>query len=97
MMKARSLLLRRTVRWRFWMEAGLSTLSVGLVVLTLVVPDWIEAIFGIDPDQHSGSVEWAIVGSLLVAALVAGGLAGREWRRPRLAVRPEGPATSLTH
>jgi len=47
-----------------------------LAVLTLVVHDWIEAVFGVDPDGGSGLVEAAIVVTLFVvsAALAADGI-----------------------
>jgi hypothetical protein len=65
-----------------WIETGLSVLSGAALTLTLAVPDWIEAVFGVDPDQSSGVLEWCIVGGLLVATLAFGFLARREWRRP---------------
>jgi hypothetical protein len=37
-------------------------------VLTIVWPDWIEALTGYDPDQHNGTVEWLIVIALLSTA-----------------------------
>jgi hypothetical protein len=87
---ARSSLLRRSFRrnaakrgTRFWLEAGLSGVSFALFVLTLVVPDWIEAVFRVSPDEHSGSLEWAIDGVLLAAAVTAGMLARLDWQRPR--------------
>ena len=55
-----------------------------LFVLTLVVPDWIEAVFRVDPDHSSGTLEWVIVAGLLVATLALSLLARREWRRPAL-------------
>jgi hypothetical protein len=36
-------------------------------VLTFAWRDWIEAIFRVDPDRHSGALEWAIVAVLLAA------------------------------
>src|SRR2546423_929222 len=42
------------VRTRFWIEAGLASLTTLLLLLTLVRRDWIEAMFGIDPDNYSG-------------------------------------------
>ena len=49
------------VRRRFWIEAGLGTASFVLLVLTLIWHDWIEIVFGVDPDQRSGFAEWLIV------------------------------------
>jgi hypothetical protein len=56
-----------------------------LLVLTLVWKDWIEIVFDVDPDRHSGSLEWLIVVAL-AATTISLVIAGRsEWRRPRLA------------
>jgi hypothetical protein len=69
-------------RRRFWIETGLGVLSGAAVMLTLVVPDWIEAVFGVDPDHSSGALEWRIVAVPLVATIAFGLVARREWRRP---------------
>jgi hypothetical protein len=69
------------LRRRFWPEAGLSVITALLFLLTLVKRDWIEALFGIDPDSHNGSVEFMIVGGLLVVAIALVSLASYEWRR----------------
>jgi hypothetical protein len=86
----RSSLLRRSFRrgaasptTRFRLEVSLSGVSFALFVLTLVAPDWIEAVFRVSPDAHSGSLEWAIDGLLLAAAVTAGMLARLDWQRPR--------------
>lgn len=94
--KVRSLLLRPSSRARFWMGAGLSVASVVLLVLTLFVPDWIEAVFRIDPDRRNGSLEWALDGVLLAIAVAAGVLARIEWRRQALHARAE-PISSPPH
>jgi hypothetical protein len=73
--------MRQRPRRRYWIEAGLGTLSGILFLLTLMVPDWIEEVFRVDPDQHSGSLEWAIVAVLAVTTVVSSLLARREWRR----------------
>jgi hypothetical protein len=72
----------RTLRMRFWLEAILGVISAALLVLTLLVPDWIEAVFGIEPDEGNGSLEWAIAGGLLAVTIAASALARIEWRRP---------------
>jgi DMSO/TMAO reductase YedYZ heme-binding membrane subunit len=68
------------LRVRFWTEAALAALSGVLFVMTIFWKDWIEAVFGVDPDRHSGSLEWAIVAVLLVVTLLFGLLARAEWR-----------------
>jgi hypothetical protein len=76
------------LRVRFWTEAALAALSGVLFVVTIFWKDWIEAVFGVGPDRHSGSLEWAIVAVLLVVTLLFGLLARAEWRR--LAPTAEG-------
>ena len=71
----------RTVRIRFWIEAALALLAAGLFVLTLISREWIELLFGADPDRGDGSLEWTIVAVLLVATAVFAWLARVEWRR----------------
>lgn len=84
----------RTLRIRFWLEACLGVLSAALLLLTLLVPDWIEAVFGIEPDEGTGSLEWAIVGALLVATVAASALARLEWRR-RLSAGPSHGSSGI--
>ena len=52
-----------------------------VAVLTLAWRDWIETVFGVDPDHGNGSLEWVVVAVLAIVtvALVAG--ARVEWRR----------------
>jgi len=66
---------------RFWIEATLAALTAFLFLLTLVWKEWIEAVFRGDPDGGDGSLEWAIVGGLLVVSLAFAALARAEWRR----------------
>ncbi|GGS83453.1 MULTISPECIES: ABC transporter permease [Streptomyces] len=69
------------VRMRFWAETGLGGLSGLLFLATLLRPDWIELVFGVDPDAGSGAVEWLVVAvTALVTALCVLG-ARLEWRR----------------
>jgi hypothetical protein len=66
---------------RFWFESGLALLAAGLAVLTLLFRDWVELVFEFDPDRHSGSFEWSIVGASSLLAVVFALLARVEWRR----------------
>ncbi len=54
-----------------------------LAVLTLLVPDWIEAVFGVEPDGSSGAAEWLIVTAFGLVALVLAALSARTWRSAR--------------
>jgi hypothetical protein len=73
-------------RLRFWVESSVAGAALLLALLTLVWRDWIEAIFGVDPDNHSGEFEWLIVAVLLVVAVAMTITAHFEWRRLKLAV-----------
>ena len=76
--------MRKALRPLFWLETGMATMTAILFVITLVWRDWIEIVFGVDPDKSNGSLEWLIVGALLVVTLVLFTLAGFEWRRARI-------------
>jgi hypothetical protein len=73
--------MSRRVRSRFCSSWGLASLTGVLFLITLVSRDWIEAVFGSDPDRHSGSLEWGIVLGLLALTVLAAGTAYAEWRR----------------
>jgi hypothetical protein len=70
-------------RQRFWLEIVMATATGVLFVLTLVWRNWMETVFKVDPDHHSGSLErWIVVG-LLAVTLVLSALARNEWRKVR--------------
>jgi uncharacterized membrane protein YccC len=71
----------RRLPTRFWVEIGLALFSATLLALTLVMPDWLEVLFGLAPDAGDGSVEWGMAITLAIATLVLFGWAGRTWRR----------------
>ena len=73
--------VKRRLRTRFFIEIGLGLTSAVLSLLTFVKRDWIEALFGIDPDHGNGIVEWLIVGGFLFTTLTLFSLAQYEWRR----------------
>ena len=73
------------MRKRFYIEAALAGATFVLAVVTLINREWIEAVFGVDPDHGNGSLEWIMVGVLAVATVVFGLLAFSERRRASLA------------
>ncbi len=78
--------MRNALRRRFWLETGLAIVTGILFVITLVQRDWIEVVFGVDPDRRSGALEWLVVGALLVATITLFLLASYEWRKARTAI-----------
>jgi hypothetical protein len=80
--------MESNVRSRFWFESVLALLCGVLAVVTLVWRDWVEALTGVDPDRHSGALEWAIVASMFMLMVVILCAAGIEWRRARAGVIP---------
>jgi len=67
-------------KFRARLEMAVALCAGFLGILTIFWHDWIEAMTGWDPDQHSGRVEWAVVAGLLVIAVVLGLLARRHWK-----------------
>ena len=65
---------------RYRLEAGLALVAALLAGFTAIWRDWIEAVFRVDPDAHSGATEWAIVGILILSAVALGLVARREFR-----------------
>jgi hypothetical protein len=74
--------VNKNSRGRFWVDISLASFSGLLLLMTAVLPDWLELAAGWDPDRHDGSVERVIVGGgLLLATVLLGGRAVMEWRR----------------
>lgn len=69
------------LRRRFWPEMVLGIVTAILTVVTLIQRNWIEVLFGVDPDQGNGTMEWFIVAGLAVATVALFALATHEWRR----------------
>jgi hypothetical protein len=73
--------LRRQLPQRFWVEAAFGVISTVLLVLTFVVPNWIELLFRVTPDAGNGSTEWGLAFSLAAVSVVMFAFAGRTWRK----------------
>ncbi|MBK3635790.1 ABC transporter permease [Streptomyces sp. MBT97] len=71
----------KPVRSRFWVETALGTVSGLLFVVTLVRRDWIELVFGVEPDAGSGAVEWLVVAVTALVTVLCALAARTEWRR----------------
>jgi hypothetical protein len=76
-------------RRRLRLEAALAVAGLVLGVLALVWPEWIEAVFRIDPDAGSGALEWATAGVLLLVAAAAALAARSDLRALRTASVPD--------
>ena len=69
------------VRTRFWVESILAIVTAAMFIVTLVSRDWIEEVFGVEPDAGNGSLEWLLVAVLLAISVLAFLAARVEWRR----------------
>lgn len=79
---------RRFLRRLPSVELGCAVVAAVLFVVTALWKDWIEILFGVDPDAGSGALEWLIPTLFLVAALLLSVSAGRRLRRYRTHPRP---------
>jgi hypothetical protein len=50
-----------------------------LTILTLLVPDWLEVVFKVEPDGGNGSLEWLIVAGMALVTLAFAVDAQRTW------------------
>jgi hypothetical protein len=81
-------------RVRIWVETIIGLAAAVLAIVTIFWKDWLEAVFGWDPDRHSGSTKWLIVLSLAVLAAILLPLA--RWERRRMARLGRSPSPSVT-
>ena len=75
------------LRHRFWIEILLGSATGVLAIVTLIWHDWIEIIFGVDPDKGNGSAEWLVVALLMIVTVTLAFAARLEWHRARLVQR----------
>jgi hypothetical protein len=66
---------------RLLLELVSAVVSLTLLFVTLAWRDWIEVIFGFDPDHGRGSLEWGVVLGLLAITLGFSVVARLEWQR----------------
>lgn len=70
----------KRLKIRARLEFAAAVLAAILGMLTSFGRDWIEALTGWDPDQHSGGGEWIIVPLLLMVSVVVGLAGRRNWK-----------------
>jgi len=73
--------LRAKASVRFWVELAAGILSALMLVIASVWPQWIEAVFGVDPDGGTGEAEWGVAVGLCAFTLLMFVAARREWKR----------------
>ncbi|HEX6933168.1 MAG TPA: hypothetical protein VF162_13565 [Streptosporangiaceae bacterium] len=61
-------------------EVVLATLLGMGTILTAVWPEWIEGLFGFEPDGGNGTTEWWIVAALALGTIAVAALARRDLR-----------------
>jgi hypothetical protein len=69
--------------WLFKIALVLAVICAVLCVVTLVSPEWIEELTGLEPDAGGGESEWSFALGFGLAAVLSGALAW--WERRRLA------------
>jgi hypothetical protein len=69
------------VRVRAWIVTVLSVASLAMLVATAVAPDWIERVFGAEPDGRNGSAEVIATLALVAVTVTSGLVAVAAWRR----------------
>jgi len=75
----------RRLSGRFWVEVGLGLASTVFALLTLAWRDWVEIVFKVDPDHHSGSLEWIVVAVAVAVTVITFAAARIEWRKAAIA------------
>jgi len=68
--------MRMKTGLRFWVEFVMGTVTLIMLAVTSLWPQWIETAFGLAPDADSGETEWGLTAGLCI--FVAARL---EWRR----------------
>ena len=72
--------MNHSISIRFWIEVILAACSAIATALSIVWPQWIEAIFEESPDGGDGSAERLVAVLFLAATIAFSWLARKEWR-----------------
>lgn len=69
------------------LEIALALASALVFIVTLLWPQWFEALTGAAPDGGDGALEWGVAAGAAACAVAAALLARADWRRLRIADR----------
>jgi hypothetical protein len=72
---------RRSMRPRFWLEVALAILTAAAAIATIVWPEWIELVFGIEPDEGNGTLELGVTLTIAIVSAILAMAARTDWRR----------------
>lgn len=62
-----------------WLRIVVPSIVTVTALVTALRCDWIERTFGIDPDHHSGSIEWELIIAVFLAGMFFASLVPRGW------------------
>jgi hypothetical protein len=82
------------LRVRFWVEAVMATLSTILLIVTAMVPNWLESISQFDPDKGNGAFELAFVAVSLLLTVTLWVTSKLEWQRATTGASADPGGTS---
>lgn len=72
------------IRARFLTGAAVPAAISFMAVLTAIRHNWIELLFGIDPDAGNGALEWTFVLVPALIAVASAVVAYRKWNQARI-------------
>jgi NADH:ubiquinone oxidoreductase subunit 6 (subunit J) len=72
------------MRVRFGLEVVGAVCALVLAIVTLLSRDWMEVVFGVNPDHGSGALEWAVVFAFAAISIGLTLAARQQWQRLRV-------------
>jgi hypothetical protein len=74
---------RHAATGRAWLKSPVAVFTLAAAIATVMHRQWFESLFGIDPDQRSGLLEWAVVSTGIGVSLALTASARNDLRRLR--------------
>jgi hypothetical protein len=69
------------MRPRFWLEVALAILTATAAIATIMWPEWIELLFGIEADESNGTLELGVTLLIAIVSTILAMAARTEWQR----------------